>query len=124
MLSLLLDAFQLFAQDAAPAAAAAADPNASPMSGILSLVLPLTPAFLLFYLLVLRPQQQQERKRRETIGAMKKNDKVLTSSGIFGTVVSIDADSDRVVLRIDDDKGVKIAVLKSTVARVLDTDKE
>ncbi len=122
-----MDGLSLIGQAAAAgggAPAAAGDAAGSPLSGILSLVLPLTPAFLLFYLLVLRPQQQQERKRRETIGAMKKNDKVLTSAGIFGTVVSVDPESDRAVVRIDDDKGVKISILKSTVARVIDSEKE
>lgn len=72
------------------------------------------------YFLLLRPQQQQEKKRREMIGALKKNDKVMTTSGIYGTVVSVDSDQDRVVLRIDDDRGVKVAFSKAAVAKVLD----
>ena len=36
------------------------------------------------------PQQQQEKKRRAMIDALKKNDKVVTAGGIFGTVVSVD----------------------------------
>jgi preprotein translocase subunit YajC len=72
------------------------------------------------YLLLFRPQQQQERKRREMIAALKKNDKVLTSAGIYGTVVSVDNDSDRVMVRVDDDRGVKLAFSKTAIARVLE----
>ena len=44
------------------------------------------------------------------IEALKKNDKVLTAGGIYGTVVSVDPARDRVVLRVDDDKGVKLTI--------------
>ncbi len=63
---------------------------------------------------MIRPQQQQEKKRREMIDALKKNDKVLTSAGIYGTVVSVDNEDDRVVVRVDDDRGVKIAFSKAS----------
>jgi preprotein translocase subunit YajC len=73
-----------------------------------------------FYLLMIRPQQKQEQKRKEMIAALKKNDKVLTSGGIYGTVVSVDNDSDRVMVRVDDDKGVRMAFSKTAIARVLE----
>ena len=55
--------------------------------------------------MIIRPQQQQEQKRKAMIDALKKNDKVLTTAGIYGTVVSVDANQDRVVLRVDDERG-------------------
>lgn len=76
--------------------------------------------FLLYYWVLHRPQKQQERRRREMLDALKKNDKVVTTGGIFGTVVSIDASGERVVLRIDDEKGVRVTFGRSSVARVLD----
>jgi preprotein translocase subunit YajC len=72
------------------------------------------------YLLLFRPQQQAEKKRRQMIAALKKNDRVLTNSGIFGTVVSVDADGNKVVLRVDDDRGVKITFSKEAIAKVVD----
>ncbi len=87
----------------------------------LALLLPIP---FLFYFLIILPQQQQEKKRKAMIESIKKNDKVLTSGGIFGTVVSVDGGSDRVVLRVDDDKGVKMSFTRSSVARVIEpTDK-
>ncbi len=75
---------------------------------------------VLFYFIVLRPQQAQERKRRDLLGALKKNDRVLTSSGIYGTVVSVNPDADRVVVRIDDERGVKVEFSKESIKRVVD----
>jgi preprotein translocase subunit YajC len=106
----------LFAQNAP--AAGAASPS------VWTSLLPLLPIPILFYFLMIRPQQQQERKRREMIDALKKNDKVLTAAGIYGTVVAIDHDHDRVVLRVDDDRGVKLTFSKSSVARVLELSPE
>ncbi|WP_422930992.1 preprotein translocase subunit YajC [Singulisphaera sp. PoT] len=76
------------------------------------------------YFLLFRPQQQQEKRRREMLGALKKNDRVVTAAGIYGTVVSIDPDQDKVVLRIDDDRGVKVAFTKAAVVRILDAGSE
>ena len=50
---------------------------------------------------------------------MKKNDKILTSAGIYGTVVSIDNAADRVVVRVDDDKGIKMVFSRASVIQVL-----
>ncbi len=75
---------------------------------------------LLFYFLFIRPNMQQERKRKEMLGALKKNDRVLTSAGIYGTVVSIDPEADKVVLRVDDDRGLKLAFSRGSVVRVVE----
>ena len=58
------------------------------------------------------------------IDALKKNDKVLTAGGIYGTVVSVDPAGDKLVLRIDDDKGVKLTMSRSSVVRVLEASSE
>jgi preprotein translocase subunit YajC len=80
--------------------------------------------FFLIYFMIIRPQKQQDQKRRAMIDAMKKNDKVLTSGGIYGTVISVDPSQDRVVLRVDDEKGVKVSFARSSVARVIEATPE
>ena len=67
------------------------------------------------------PQQQQEKKRRAMIDGLKKNDKVLTTGGIYGTVMSVDAKNDKVVLRVDDERGVKFAFTRASVGRVIES---
>jgi preprotein translocase subunit YajC len=107
------DAIFLLAQAAAPAAEA---PGQQP--SLLSTLLPFLPIIPLYYFLILRPQQAQERKRKESLNAIKKNDRVLTQAGIFGTVVSVAAEGDKVVLRVSDDPGVKMEFSKASIVRV------
>ena len=99
----------LFAQDAG-----------SNWNGLLILL----PIPFLFYFMIWLPQQQQEKKRRAMIDALKKNDKIVTAGGIFGTVVSVDPTGDKLVVRVDDDKGVKVTMTRSSVTRVLETASE
>lgn len=80
--------------------------------------------FFLIYFMILRPQKQQDQKQRAMIDAMKKNDKVLTTGGIYGTVISVDPTQDRVVLRVDDEKGIKVSFTRSSVARVIEEKSE
>lgn len=100
--------------------AQAAKPAPDSTATMVVQMLPWVGVIALFYLLMIRPQQTAERKRKEMVDALKKNDRVVTQAGIYGTVVSVDAEADRVVLRIDDDRQVKLAVTKSSVARVLE----
>jgi preprotein translocase subunit YajC len=111
MSSLLHDGFVLFAQDGGG-------------GNFWSPFILILPFVLGAYILIIRPQQQQEKKRRAMIDALKKNDKVLMSCGIYGTVVSIDPGADRVVLRVDDERGVRLAFSRSSVARVMESSSE
>ena len=108
-----------FAPIAALLAQAAPGPEGG-LEGLMPLLAYMVPIGVLFYFMILRPQQQQQRKQQEMLGALKKNDRVLTTSGIYGTVVSIDNDAHRVVLRVDDDRGVKLVFSKASVAQVLE----
>jgi preprotein translocase subunit YajC len=110
MLDFLVSIPLLFAVDAPPGG------NPSPWSSLL----PLLPIPILFYFLMIRPKQMEDRKRQSMIDALKKNDKVITSAGIYGTVVSLDPDHDRVVLRVDDDRGLKLTFSRTSVIRVVD----
>jgi preprotein translocase subunit YajC len=104
-----------------PVLAAKPAPAAGGGESFLPQIILFAPLLLLFYFFMIRPQQQQERKRRDMVEALKKNDRVLTSAGIYGTVVSVDPAEDRVMVRIDDDKGVKVAFSKAHIVRVLET---
>jgi preprotein translocase subunit YajC len=109
---------------ALPLLFAANDPAAGANPSPFSTLLPLLPIPILFYFLMIRPKQVEDRKRQEMIGALKKNDKVMTTAGIFGTVVLVDPDHDRVVLRVDDDRGVKLTFSRSSVLKVVETSQE
>ena len=64
----------------------AADPGAG--GGLSQLVLLFAPLFAIWYFLVIRPQQQQRRKLQTMLAGLKTGDRVVTSGGILGTIVS------------------------------------
>ena len=75
--------------------------------------------FVIFYVLLIRPQKKQQRETKEMQEQLKKNDNVRTSSGFFGKVVSVDKDQDLVVLKIDESHNVRMRVLRSSIVAVL-----
>lgn len=77
------------------------------------------PIILLGYFLLIRPQQQEQRRRREMVEAVERNDRVETVGGIFGTVVAVDKEADTVVLRVDDDRNVRIVFRRASISRVV-----
>jgi len=85
---------------------------------LLSLV-PFVLIFIIFYFLLILPQQKRQKKLRTMLEALKKGDKVITSSGMWGTVTNLGKDS--VTLQISDNAKVKIQ--RDHIAR-LRTDEE
>ena len=71
--------------------------------------------FAILYFMVIRPQNRERKKLQQRVEALKKGDKVVTTSGIFATVVSIE--DDRAVLRISEETKVEFA--KSAIAQVI-----
>jgi preprotein translocase subunit YajC len=63
----------------------------NPMTGPHPLIqfLPLLLVFAVFYFLLIRPQQQRAKERQNMIAALKRNDEVLTSGGLYGRVVEL-----------------------------------
>jgi preprotein translocase subunit YajC len=68
--------------------------------------------FAIFYFLLIMPQQRRQKKWQETLKQVKPGDKVVTSGGIIGTVMS--AKDDALVLRVPPDN-IKIEVARSAV---------
>jgi preprotein translocase subunit YajC len=75
------------------------------------------PFLLLLYFLMIRPQQKQEKARRAMLAAVQKNDRVVTTGGIHGTVASL---SEReAVLKLDSEGKMRITVDRSAIGRVM-----
>lgn len=68
----------------------------------------------IFYVMLILPQQRQRKKTQAMLLALKNGDKVVTSSGIYGTVNGIDGDT--VILKIADQ--VKIRISRSAIAQI------
>jgi preprotein translocase subunit YajC len=75
-------------------------------------------ALAFFWFVVLRPQRRrQEQERNALLMSLKKNDRVLTIAGIYGTVVSVSENEDEVTVKVDDNTRLKMT--KSSIARNL-----
>jgi preprotein translocase subunit YajC len=78
--------------------------------------LPLVLIFVVFYFLLIRPQQKKQKQHRETLGAIRRGDRVVTGGGIMGTVTKV-IDDNEVMVEITD--GVKVRVQRGLIASVL-----
>ena len=83
--------------------------------GPMAMLFPLAVMFVIFYLLVFRPQSQARKEHDQMLKGLKKNDEVVTSGGLFGTVVNVKADA--ITLRIDEN--VRVDVEPSAIARLV-----
>ena len=85
--------------------------------GPFSFLILLLPMILIFYLLILRPQKKQEANRKAMIAAIKKNDRILTSGGLFGVVTNLK--DDEVTIKIDDSRDVKVRISRNFITAVV-----
>lgn len=95
-----------FAQAAAPGGGGAA----------IAQFLPLILIFAIMYFLLIRPQQKKAKDLRAMVDGLRRGDQVLTQGGIIGKVVKVNDDG---ILDIEIADGVKVKVLKHTIAQVM-----
>jgi len=117
---------QVLAQAAAEPAEGAGGGSAAPGSLTEILLSPfnfMLMIFVLFFLIVLWPQQRQMRAQQkalaEALANLKKNDRIVTSGGIHGTVVQTSPESGTVTIRIDEATGAKLTVSREAIGRVI-----
>jgi preprotein translocase subunit YajC len=77
---------------------------------------------IFFWLFIIGPQRREAQEKQKLLAGLKKNDRVLTAGGFYGTIMNIK--DDEVTLRVDDQNKVKLRVVKSSVAKVLGTEAE
>jgi len=88
-------------------------------SGIASF-LPLILILGIFYVIVFLPARRRQKKLQEMIDNLKAGDKVITSGGIYGTIVGFK--DDRIQLRIADN--VKIELSRNAVTALQNSEGE
>lgn len=108
------------AEPAGAAGAAGAAPGARPASGMdfLMQFAPIILIVIVFFWLMRRSEKKKQKKRQDMIDAIKPRDRVVTIGGIHGRVVNVK--DDVTIIRVDDDKDVKITINKSAVSRSLE----
>jgi preprotein translocase subunit YajC len=94
--------------------------QASQPGGGIALFLPLVLIMVIFYFLMILPAQRRQKKVTEMLKSLKNGDKVITSGGIYGTIVGLEDDA--VQLRIAEQ--VKVKVSRSAIAGLQAENKE
>ncbi|MBP5616118.1 MAG: preprotein translocase subunit YajC [Alphaproteobacteria bacterium] len=97
---------QAFAQSGVPTTA-----GSSLMANVLQILL----IFLVFYLLLIRPQQKKFKQHEAELLALQKGDQVITAGGIYATVTQIDGND----LTLEIAKGVEVKAHRFTLREVI-----
>jgi len=99
-----------FISDAmAEGAAAAQEPS------MIAAFAPLLILFAVFYFLLIRPQSKRQKEHKQMLGALGKNDEVVTSGGLVGRVVELD----EAFLTLEVANNVQVRVQRNMLAQVL-----
>lgn len=84
--------------------------------GAIAQFLPLILIFAIMYFLLIRPQQKKVKEHQAMVEALRRGDQVVTQGGIIGKVAKVKDDGE---IEVEIADGVKVRVIKSTVAQVL-----
>lgn len=85
--------------------------------GSLAGILPIALIFGIFYLLIMLPQQKRQKKFQAMINSLKNGDRVVTSGGIRGTVISLKDDA--LQIRVPPDN-LRLEIARGAVVSVVD----
>ncbi len=114
------------AQEVAPAAGAEdAAKNAAPSSLLEFFASPINLILIsaiLFMFIVARPQQKQRKEQEQALSGLKKNDRVVTNSGIHGIVVQNNVNEGTVTIRIDENTQARMTVNRDTISNITPSD--
>ena len=97
------------------AAASAASQPGSPFGGLIPLLI----IIVFFYLFLIRPQQKQRKELERQINAIKKDDTILTSGGIYARVIAVKEQD----VEAEISHGVRVKISKSAIVSVIDNNK-
>jgi len=82
---------------------------------MLTALVPFILVFVIFYLLIIMPQRKKQKKHLEMVDNLKPGDRIISSSGIYGTIMGVQ--KDRLEVKIA--ANVKIEMTKSAVGVIL-----
>jgi preprotein translocase subunit YajC len=74
---------------------------------------------LLFYFMFIRPDRQRRAEQAEMLDNLKKNDRVVTAGGIYGTIVNANKGDKDVVIRVDENSNTRLRVVRTSISRVV-----
>lgn len=85
-------------------------------------ILPWIVIGVLFYLMIIRPQNRKQNELKSMLGSLKKNDRVVTVGGIYGTIVNAPKDAEEITIKVDENNNTRLRVQRSSISRVIAAD--
>jgi len=76
----------------------------------------------IFYFLLIRPQQRRAKAQQALLRSIEVGDEIVTTAGVFGTVIEIDDVDDVVTVEIA--PGTRIRMVRAGIGRVVSDDDE
>jgi preprotein translocase subunit YajC len=86
--------------------------------------IPLILVFVLFYFLIIVPQRKRQRAVDEMLNNLKSGDRVVTTGGIYGTIVSIRDDKRTVQLKISENPVIRVEIARTAISGMQDAPAE
>jgi preprotein translocase subunit YajC len=90
--------------------------------GQIGFLVPMLAIFAVVYFLLLRPMRKQDQERQKLASNLKKNDEVLTNSGIYGTIVDVSEGEDKITVKVADN--VRVKMTRGSILRNLTNEEE
>jgi len=89
-------------------------PSANSLIGFL----PMIAIFAIFYFLLFLPMQRQKKQTAEMLANLKTGDDVVSTGGIVGTVIAVNATDDTLVIRVKPDN-VKLQMTRASITSLV-----
>ena len=70
----------------------------------------------IIYFLMIRPQRKQRKQQEQTMNSIEPGDSVLTTSGFYGTIVSVNGDT--VIVEFGNNKNCRIPMSKQAISQI------
>jgi preprotein translocase subunit YajC len=80
-------------------------------------LVPMVLIFVVFYFLLIRPQEKKRKAQEALVSGVKVGEDIITNSGIYGKVASINESDNTVSILISE--GVAIKILKSAISDII-----
>jgi preprotein translocase subunit YajC len=83
-------------------------------AAIVNMVLPLVLIFIIFYVLLIRPQQKRMKQHQDMLGGVKPRDIAVTNGGLIGKVTKVDDHE----VELEVAQGVRVRVVKTMLSDI------
>ena len=90
--------------------------DAAPATGGPNFMILMLGMLAIFWFVAIWPERKAKKKKEAMLSALKKNDKILLTSGMYATVAAIN--EDELTVRFDDGN-TRVRVLRSAIAQVV-----